>query len=97
MVEKGFNSWRGPMEGASGSAIGQVSKRVKAKELAPQGWRVGQDQHWEESGSDDEDSECPVDMAFACREWGATIGLCDYYWCLFEGGLEGVGRLVAWT
>lgn len=56
MVEKGFNSWRGPMEGASGSAVGQVSKRVKAKELAPQEWRVGQDQHWEESGSDDEDS-----------------------------------------
>lgn len=37
MVEKGFNSWRGRMEGASGSAVGQVSKRVKAKELAPRG------------------------------------------------------------
>lgn len=35
MVVKGFNSWKGLMEGASRSAVGQVSKRVKAKELAP--------------------------------------------------------------
>lgn len=44
---------------ASGSAVGKVSKRVKTRA------EMGQEGHWKESGSDDEDSECPVDMTFA--------------------------------
>lgn len=34
------------------------------------GRTMGQHQLQQESGSDDEDSEGPVDMAFACRHWG---------------------------
>ena len=41
MVEKGFNSLRGPRKCASGSAVGQVSKSMQANGLVLQGWTRG--------------------------------------------------------
>lgn len=66
MVEKDFSSWRGPREETSGLAVGH-SPRARRQRTSTSGRRVGQDQGQEESGPDEEeDSECPVDMAFRC-------------------------------
>lgn len=88
MLEKGFNSWRGPRKGASGSAVGQLSKSMQAKGLVLQGWTRGE-----------MSLSRKVDLmiksgghGFCLKTVGTTIGLCALHWCVFQSGLKYVGR-----
>ena len=88
MVEKGFNSLRGPRKCASGSAVGQVSKSMQANGLVLQGWTRGKMSLGRKVGPMIEFSG----HGFCLKTVGTTTGLCALHWCLFQSGLKCVGR-----